>query len=66
MTFKNINVFAGQPDFLGGKTGFLEESRGNLLTLFKIQNRVFLFIVFGAEDRFEQTRILYSWTKALF
>jgi len=65
-TLKNINAFAGQSDFLGGKTGFLEESRGNLLTLFKIHNRVFLFIVFGAENRFEQTEILHNWAESLF
>ncbi len=59
----NINAFAGNPEFLGGKTGFIDAAGGNLISLFKYQNHKILIIIFGAEDRFGQTEILYNWIK---
>lgn len=59
----NINEFAGQIDFLGGKTGFIDESKGNLISLFQDSNGrgPLLIIVLGSEDRFGDTRKLLSW-----
>lgn len=53
----NINAFAGRPDFLGGKTGHIPDSGGNLLSIFedpKTRDPI-VIIVFGAGDRFYQT-----------
>lgn len=63
---KNINLFAGDRDFIGGKTGFLEESQGNLVSLFTFKNRTFLIVVFGATDRFTETEKIYDWIKSLY
>ncbi len=59
----NINEFAGQSDFVGGKTGFIDQSEGNLISVFKHNNKKFVIIVLGTADRFGQTRALYDWVK---
>ena len=53
--------FAGQPDFLGGKTGFIDESAGNLISLFDYQGRPIVIIVLGSKQRAEDTQILKDW-----
>lgn len=53
--------FAGEPDFLGGKTGFIDESAGNLISLFNYQNHPVLIIVLGSKQRAEDTKILKDW-----
>lgn len=59
----SINEFGGQSDFLGGKTGYIEESGGNLISLFSRSGHPILIIVFGSSDRFGVTRDLLSWFK---
>ena len=51
-TFNNIISFAGQKSFLGGKTGFIDESGGNLVTLFDTPQGPIAVIVFSSSDRF--------------
>lgn len=58
---KNINEFSGNHNFLGGKTGYTPEAKGNLISLFRIGNDTLLMIVLGAEDRFGETRKLHDW-----
>jgi len=59
-SFNSMNEFAGQPNFLGGKTGFIDESKGNLISLFQDPDGrgPILIIVLGSEDRFGDTRKL--------
>lgn len=57
----NINFFAGEDDFLGGKTGYTDEAHGNLLSLFSYKKRPILVIVLGTDDRFGDTTKLLSW-----
>jgi D-alanyl-D-alanine carboxypeptidase len=60
----NINTrFAGTPDFLGGKTGFIDESSGNLISLFKHNGKQYLIIVLGAQDREGETAKIFEWVK---
>jgi D-alanyl-D-alanine carboxypeptidase len=60
----NINTrFAGTPEFVGGKTGFIDESSGNLLSLFKYNGKQYLIIVLGAEDREGETAKIFEWVK---
>ncbi|MDP3998989.1 MAG: serine hydrolase [bacterium] len=65
-TLTNINVFAGRPDFLGGKTGFIDAAGKNQISIFQHQGHRILIIVFGAEIRFEQTELLYNWMKSAY
>ena len=53
----SVNEFSGQPNFLGGKTGFIDESKGNLISLFNdsFGRGPILIIVLGSEDRFGDT-----------
>ncbi len=53
--------FAGQEDFLGGKTGFIDESAGNLISLFQYQGKPVVVIVLGSKQRAEDTQILKDW-----
>jgi D-alanyl-D-alanine endopeptidase (penicillin-binding protein 7) len=46
------------PGFLGGKTGYTDEAKGNLLSLFQIGSQVDALIVLGSGDRFGDTRRL--------
>lgn len=58
---KNINPFAGQANFLGGKTGYIEESKENLTSLFSVNEQRILIVVLGAENRFKETQELLSY-----
>jgi D-alanyl-D-alanine carboxypeptidase len=50
------------PGFWGGKTGYTDEARGNLLSLFKINNALRALVVLGSEQRFTDTRRLLTST----
>lgn len=51
----NVNNFAGEEDFIGGKTGFIDEAGRNLIAFFKINDRMILSIVLGSDDAFKDT-----------
>ncbi len=59
-TIANIDGFAGQANFLGGKTGYITEAEGNgnLVTLFTHNSQPFMIVVLGSPDRFGETRTL--------
>jgi D-alanyl-D-alanine carboxypeptidase len=65
---KSINNFAGQPDFIGGKTGYTDQADGNLLSIFEYNSRPIFVVVLGIGDgvRFDATQELYNWFKANF
>jgi len=65
-TIKSINTFAGQSDFIGGKTGHTDEAGGNLLSLFRYDGHPVLVIVLGSSDRFGATAQLFGWFKENF
>ncbi len=54
----NINQFAGQENFLGGKSGYLESSGRNLVSLFGRNGKIILVIILGAEDAYKETENL--------
>lgn len=65
--FASINKFSGQSDFIGGKTGFLEEAQQNLLSIFSFNKRHILIIVLGSKnDRFEETMKIFNWIKEAY
>ncbi len=59
-TLTNIDTFAGQNNFVGGKTGYIPEAEGNgnLITLFTVHNQPVVIGVFGSPDRFGETKKL--------
>ncbi|BCX16173.1 MAG: hypothetical protein KatS3mg098_402 [Candidatus Parcubacteria bacterium] len=57
-TFSNINLFAGQPNFFGGKTGFIDASGENLVTLFKKNQGTFFIGVLASRNRFSDVEKL--------
>jgi D-alanyl-D-alanine carboxypeptidase len=58
-----INKFASRPDFLGGKTGYTDIAKENLISVFNVNNRTVLTIILGSDDRFGDTEILLGWAK---
>lgn len=54
-TLSNIDKFAGQEDFLGGKTGYIDESGRNLVALFNVDGRKVLTITLGSDNSFVET-----------
>lgn len=59
-SFSNVNLFAGKSNFFGGKTGFIDESGGNLVTLFSRDGTIVFIAVMGSPDRFGDTERLYA------
>ncbi|MDP2650864.1 MAG: serine hydrolase [bacterium] len=58
----NINLFAGRSNFLGGKTGQIPDSNGNLVSIFNLPDKSspVIIVVLGAEDRFKETEKILS------
>jgi len=54
----NINEFAGETGFIGGKTGTTPEAVGNLISIFSSDGGKSgkVIILLGSEDRFYETR----------
>lgn len=61
--FTNINPFAGREDFMGGKTGFIESSEQNLLSVFNYKNHKILIVILGSSDRYSDTQKILDWVK---
>ena len=63
---KSINAFAGEKDFLGGKTGYTDIADGNLLSIFQYKGRPVIIIILGTDeaDRFTNTEKLFDWFKS--
>ncbi|MEK7212503.1 MAG: serine hydrolase [Patescibacteria group bacterium] len=60
-SFVNTNTFAGETNFIGGKTGFTRDAGENLLTIFNHRNRPVFIVVLGSTARFDETRELINW-----
>ncbi|MEK7593235.1 MAG: serine hydrolase [Patescibacteria group bacterium] len=54
----NVNQFAGNADFLGGKSGYLESAGRNLISLFSKNNQPIIVVILGAEDAYKETENL--------
>ena len=61
--FSNINLFAGRKDFFGGKTGFIDQSGGNLVTLFLKNGKIVMLSVLASDDRFGDIEKMLSCVK---
>ncbi len=59
-TIQTVNAFAGSPNLLGGKTGFTDEARRNLIGIFRFRNDIMVSIVLGSDDAFAATQKLLS------
>lgn len=62
----NINAFAGDRGFVGGKTGYIDEAGSNLLSVFLHEKRPIFVLVLGAEDRFAASADLINWFRSSF
>jgi D-alanyl-D-alanine endopeptidase (penicillin-binding protein 7) len=64
----NFNVFSGNPQFLGGKTGYTDEARETMTTVFEVPlehaTATVAIVVLRSEDRKKDVEKLLSWFKA--
>ena len=58
-----IHRYANDPEFRGGKTGYTEAARENLISVFELDGRLIAIVVLGSRDRFGDTEELLQWTK---
>lgn len=63
-SFSSTNQFVSRRDFYGGKTGYIPEADGNLISLFLYGKRTVGIIVLGSADRFGDSEKLYNWFTA--
>ncbi len=66
VTVTSINDFAGEPEFIGGKTGHTVEAGSNLLSIFTYDGHPVIIIVFNTTDRFGDTAKLFYWFRTNF
>jgi D-alanyl-D-alanine carboxypeptidase len=60
----SINDYAGEPEFVGGKTGHTDQAGSNLLSIFNYDGHPVLIIILDTSDRFGDTSKLYAWFRA--
>lgn len=67
-TLNNFNVFSGKEGFLGGKTGYTDEARETMVTIFEVPvggtTETIAIIVLGSEDRKADVEKLLAWFKS--
>jgi len=56
----NTNALVGNTHFYGGKTGFIDESGQNLLTLFEKNGDIIMIVVMASPDRFKEVQDIYN------
>ncbi len=63
-TFSNIDFYAGQPIFVGGKTGYIDQSGENLVGIFNYNGGKVIAGVFDSADRFKDMDALLQCANA--
>jgi D-alanyl-D-alanine endopeptidase (penicillin-binding protein 7) len=63
LKFKNLNIFHGISDFVGGKTGYLPEAKQTFVSLFNINGNDFGVVLLCSKNRKEDIQNIYSWLK---
>ncbi len=63
---RNVNRYANSPTFLGGKTGYIDESRQNLISFFSRNNNSILVIILGATNRYAVGNNILRWLDAYY
>ncbi len=63
LTFKNLNVFSENPDFVGGKSGYLPEAKQSMASLFTVNGKIMAVVVLKSRNRQTDTLALIDWVK---
>lgn len=66
-TLSNLNHFAGNPQFLGGKSGYTDEAKQTMTTIFELPisgaTATVSIVVLGTNDRKADVEALLAWFK---
>ena len=57
----NKNIFIYDPTFIGGKTGYITQSKHTALFLFKFEQRNVAIVLLGSDNLRQDTQKLYIW-----
>lgn len=60
LTFQNLNVFSKNPNFIGGKSGYLTGAKQSMASLFNINGKIMAVVVLKSADRQADTLKLIS------
>ena len=67
-TLSNFNVFADNPAFLGGKTGFTDDAKETMTAVFKVpiqgKDATIAIVVLGSDNRKKDVETLLAWFKS--
>ena|GEM_PF-1487788 len=59
----NINALSSRSNFLGGKTGYTDDARQNLVSVFSFDKRPIGIMILGAEDRVVEADKIINFLK---
>lgn len=62
-TLTNINQLVYNADFIGGKTGFTDDAKQNLISVFTLDDKKIILMIFGAEDRIVEAKKIINFLK---
>jgi len=62
----NVNPFAAEFSFLGGKTGTSPEAKENLLAFFTYKNERVICVILGSHDRVKTKGDVFNWIESAY
>ena len=63
LKFKNVNNFYQEPDFIGGKTGYLPEAKQTSALLFNVNEEPIAIVLLYSKNRQTDTLRILDWLK---
>ncbi len=63
--FMNLNIFYENPNFIGGKTGYLTVAKQTFVSLFKIEEEVFSITILCSDKRKEDVENILKYLQSL-
>lgn len=63
LKFKNVNNFYKMPEFIGGKTGYLPETKQTLAAIFNINNQPIAIVLLSSSNRQKDALEIINWLK---
>lgn len=64
LKFKNVNNFYQEPDFIGGKTGYLPEAKQTSALLFNVNEEPIAIVLLYSKNRQTDTLRVLDWLKS--
>ncbi len=63
--FKNLNTFSKDPNFVGGKSGYLPEIGESMASLFSVNGKNYAIVVLRSPKRDNDISLMVNWLKKI-